>query len=565
MSAFQGVQTAANLGQQNFRQQLALDQRLDNRNDEMWDRYAFEKRIVADQAKQLFYPTIEKMFGQAMEAGPIGEFLSTISGESKVRVAEAVKNAEMSAQERIQRRMIDKAMESGPMMSIAGSTTPEQQVQPEMATGPVAPKTGEMGSPYAGPPEPATEKTPPATAPRSSDVRIPKSATPQQRDAILSVANRSANAAASQRLSYNIPGIDLYPNQLGEGVVARVRSTGKTMIFSDADLRAMQNAVKAENAAIIADSFSTASRNVSKQVVSDAILGENLTQITGRNKRNAALEAGVIDQQTADYMKKYGIIPTEDEWKDLINNHIKIDALIDTVRNRNRNEKSRAIDSQIEENGVLIQALERQLYGNRSSGGSGAGSSWDIGGEIEPIGGAQQQLRQDSQLNELNNLKMRQRRLHTQKRALYNHNIHGTNSNLGSYATASNKQIDMASMNDLMSLTASRLTGYDPEAAMRLLPYHITDSEQFMNEFVPALAIEARAAGWHLDENDPADSLWWAKQYITHVDESVRIEDVREKLAERDAVARKNQEALQDLTVADKAYVEGFRSSMGKR
>ena len=557
MSAFQGVQLAANLGQQNFNQQLALDKRLDSRSDEMWDRYAFEKQLVAKQAEQLFYPTIEKMFSQSMEASPAGEFLSTISGESKVRVAEAVKNAEMDAQKRIQQRMIDEAIKSGPMMSIGGTTDPNQQ-----AGDTPPPKTGEQGSPYAGPPEPS-EGSPPPTAPRASDVKIPQGATPQQAQAIRNVANRGANAPASQRFGYNIPGVDLYPNPMGDGMIARFAKTGKTTIYSSEDLKAIQNAIKAENAALIADGFSSASKSASKQLASDMIVGENLNSIMGATARKKALEAGVIDQRTAEFMEQYGILPTEDEWQDLIKNHITLDGLVDKVRDRNREERTSAINSQIKANGVEIKALQELL--KPGSGSGGAGGAYDMGGEGGVIvDGPEQQGRRNLQQDELDFLKKRQNKLHTQSRSLYNHNIHGADPSLGRYATGNNKQIDMQAMNDLMALTASRITGStNPEDAMRLLPLQITDSEQFVNEFMPALTIEAKAAGWYVDNQNPLDMAWWGKNYITHVDESVRIESVRKKIAEQDAKALEGMAVERDLTAADSDYVSSFRESMG--
>tara|TARA_Y100001951_G_scaffold101756_1_gene107182 strand:- start:152 stop:799 length:648 start_codon:yes stop_codon:yes gene_type:complete len=114
-----------------------------------------------------------------------------------------------------------------------------------------------------------------------------------------------------------------------------------------------------------------------------------------------------------------------------------------------------------------------------------------------------------------------------------------------------------------MRLAASKLTGEtDPSTAMRVLPSVITDSNQFLTEFIPALVTEARSAGWHIDEQNPLDAAWWAQNYITHIDDSVKIEAVRKQLAKDDAAAQASLAVEPDLTTADSDYVSGFRESM---
>ena len=560
MSAFQGVRLAANLGQQNLSQQMQLDAHLGRRSDEMWSRYFQEKSLVARQAEQIFYPTMEKLFSQAVEAGPVGEFLSKLVGESRVRVGESVRNAEMDAQKRIQQRMIDEAVQGSPMMTIGGTTGVAPEVGDKSEPG-----IGEPGSPHAGPPAPKSGSgdLPPSTAPAASNVRIPEGATPQQAQAIQSVANRASSPApANQRFQYDIPGVELYANPYGDGVVARFKN-GKTTMFSHDDIDAIRGAIKAENAAIIADGIAAASSNAFRQQESDNVFEENFNYIMGSKAIDQALEAGVITPDQAALMVRHGIVPTADDWKDLAQNHITYEGMIDTVRDRVRTHTESVIDQNIKDNSAQIKRLESQLSSESSGEGGALSGEYKVGAAPSPSAGAAETNRKSRVQDQLNYLRAQSRKLAVRRRSLYNHNIHGDNPSLGGYANDGNLQVDVSSMNDLMMLTATRLTGStNPEDAMRLLPHVVADTDQFLNTFMPALQEEARSNGWSVDGEDAPDALWWAKNYITHVGRSVDIENVRRDLIERDESHRQTLAHEPDLTVADDEYVSGFRRSM---
>lgn len=543
MSMFQNVQAAAALGQQNAAQQAAMQKWIDGRNDEMYRRYAEKQRQLNQTSREIFNPTFEKMFSQMMEGSAVGEFLATAAGKKRVKVAEAIKMAEMDAQDSIQARML-KGAKSAPFMTIGGQTGPTDQGNTPAGTeapagSEVPAKSGEAGD------------TPPATAKSPSNVRIPKSATPAQAAAIQGVASRSA----PERFGYSFPQLKISQNPYG-GLIAENAQTGERFVFSEEALGAMGNAIEAENEALRADATMTFARNMRTQSNSDTRFENYTNQIMGDIALRAAIDQGLISREEAAIFFELGVRPTQKELKMLTDGVITRDQLIIKLSEEKYQARRKLNDDEMSFLNSQISYLDKQIL-SLMRGSSGGDS--DYGGSDPAAlrmgeGGMPSVVDHEalSKLrNERNNLAM-QRSYHAQvNSAMFNHNLHGMSNNL--LQGIESGSVDRNALLGIMKIAATDVSAIsDPERAMRLLPGEVKNTEEFITKMMPAIMRAGASLGWNMDAGV---AKAFTDLYITDVNDRVNQELVRKKQAEED-----DRIALQrDLTVADQDYVSQFR------
>lgn len=531
MSMFQNVQAAAALGQQNQVAQSRLQSRIDNRNDEMYRRYAESQRQVNQTAREIFNPTLAKMFDQMMEGSATGEFLATAVGKKRVSVAEAVKMAEMDAQDNIQKRMLQGA-KSAPFMTIGGQTGPTDQGQPPAEGG-------------------EASDVPPATAKSPSNVRIPEGTTPQQAAAIQGVASRTA----PQRFGYSFPQLKLSQNPYG-GLIAENAQTGERFVFSEEALGAMGSAIEAENEAIRADATMTFAKNVRTQSNSNTRFENYTNQIMGDLALREAIDQGLVSREETAIFFELDVRPTQKELKMLTDGRITRDQLIRKLSEEKYQARRKQNDNNISFLSNEIAFHDKQILGFMR--GSSGGDS-DYGGSdpaaLQMSEGGMPSVVDNEALtkarNERNNLAMQRSYYAQANSAMFNHNLHGMSNNL--LQGIESGSVDRNALLGIMKIAATDVSAIsDPERAMRLLPGEVKNTEEFITKMMPAIMRAGESLGWNMDAG-VADAF--RNVYITDVDDRVNKELVRKRQAEED-----DRIALQrDLTVAGPDYLSQFR------
>ena len=531
MSMFQNVQAAAALGQQNQVAQSRLQSHIDNRNDEMYRRYAESQRQVNQKAREIFNPTLEKMFGQMMEGSSVGEFLATAVGKKRVSVAEAVKMAEMDAQDNIQKRMLEGA-KSAPFMTIGGQTGPTDQGQPPAEGG-------------------EASNSPPATAKSPSNVRIPEGTTPQQAAAIQGVASRTA----PQRFGYSFPQLKLSQNPYG-GLIAENAQTGERFVFSEEALGAMGSAIEAENEAIRADATMTFAKNIKTQSDSNGRFKDAANLIMGDIALEQARKEGLVSDEHYKMFLALGVRPTQKELEQLRKGLITRDQLMKQLSEEKYQARRKQNDNNISFLSNEIAFHDKQILGFMR--GSSGGDS-DYGGSdpaaLQMSEGGMPSVVDNEALtkarNERNNLAMQRSYYAQANSAMFNHNLHGMSNNL--LQGIESGSVDRNALLGIMKIAATDVSAIsDPERAMRLLPGEVKNSEEFITKMMPAIMRAGESLGWKMD----ADTVGaFVDLYITDVNDRVSAEAVRERQAKED-----NRIAAQpDLTVAGRDYVDQFR------
>ena len=531
MSMFQNVQAAAALGQQNQVAQSRLQSQIDSRNDEMYRRYAESQRQVNQTAREIFNPTLAKMFDQMMEGSSVGEFLATAVGKKRVSVAEAVKMAEMDAQDNIQKRMLEGA-KSAPFMTIGGQTGPTDQGQPPAEGG-------------------EASDVPPATAKSPSNVRIPEGATPQQAAAIQGVASRTA----PQRFGYSFPQLKLSQNPYG-GLIAENAQTGERFVFSEAALGAMGGAIEAENEAIRADATMTFAKNIKTQSDSNGRFKDAANLIMGDIALEQAHKEGLVSDEHYKMFLALGVRPTQKELEQLRKGLISRDQLMKQLSEEKYQAHRKRNDANMSFLNDQISVLDKQIIAlmrGSSGGGNGLGGL-DAGIQMNEIG--TQPVIDHAALtaarNERNNFAM-QRNYHAQANsAMFNHNLHGVSNNLTGEEIKKGT-VDRNTLLGIMKIAATEVSAIaDPERAMRLLPGAVKNNEEFITKMMPALMNAAQSLGWQMDSSAANE---FATLYIEDVDNRVRLEGLQADLAKHD----ERMAGQPDRTIGDADYIDQFR------